>query len=377
MSVHTFSRKPHILVVDDEPDNFDVIEGFLFTEGYQLSYLSSAQKALTRLESHQPDLILLDAMMPIMDGFSFCRQVKQNPEWQHIPIIMITALGADYLETCLTSGADDFLAKPMNKIELKARVVSMLRIKFQYDALKKSLEFRNDLTNMVVHDFVNPLSSILLQSEVLQKLDLAPNVERGVQRIQRSASRLEGLTQDLLVYAKAEAGVLVLHRTAFVLRDWLRDAVADFEELAEVRNIVVRIQSVVDLEFVGDRPLLSRMLNNLLANAFKFSPFHGQIDLEIGQLTNQAGELLIQLTVKDQGNGVPDELKERIFQKYEIGKKQVKVAQTGLGLAFCKMVVEAHKGLIYVVDNEPRGSVFVVELPLAPPTLAPLAQDIK
>lgn len=370
MNAPTFPRKPHILVVDDEPDNFDVIEGFLFVEQYQLSYLSSAKKALKRLESHQPDLILLDAMMPIMDGFSFCRQVKQHPQWQHIPIIMITALGGDYLETCLTSGADDFLAKPINKVELKARVMSMLRIKFQYEALKSSLEFRNDLTNMVVHDFVNPLSSILLQSEVLQKLELDPRVERGIQRIQRSASRLEGLTQDLLIYAKAEAGVLVLNREAFTLETWLREVVADFEELAAVRRIEVHVSAVVTLDFVGDRPLLSRVLTNLLANAFKFSPHCGQIELELVQGDN-GGDPVVRLSVKDQGNGIPDELKDKIFQKYEIGKKQSKVSQTGLGLAFCKMVVDAHGGGLYVLDNEPRGSVFTVELPI----LDPLSQD--
>lgn len=371
MKNNIFPRTPSILVIDDEPDNFDVIEGFLFTDGYQLSYISSANKALNRLTKHLPDLILLDAMMPEMDGFEFCSIFKKNDEWQHIPIIMVTALGTERLNDCLAVGADDFISKPVKKVELKARVISMLRIKFQYDSLRKSLSFRDDLTNMIIHDFTNPLSSILLHTEFMQQYDLSKQVATGIKKIRRSATRLEGLTNDLLVYAKAEAGELVLQYADFEFKTLLQEAVADFQELADVRHVTVQL-ICPDLDHcpvVGDRPLLVRVLNNLLSNALKFSSFHSQITLKLTINTNKINDSQLRLCVMDQGEGVSEELKRSIFQKYQIGQKREDILQTGLGLAFCKMVIDAHRGSIYVVDNEPKGSVFVVELPLISETV--------
>ncbi|MGB2925086.1 MAG: hybrid sensor histidine kinase/response regulator [Limnothrix sp.] len=367
MKSHIFPRIPSILVIDDEPDNFDVIEGFLFQEGYQLSYVSSANSALKRLNKHLPDLILLDAMMPEMDGFEFCKMFKNNAQWQQIPVIMITALGNEYLTECLAVGADDFIAKPIKKIELKARVISMLRIKFQYDALKKSLSFRDDLTNMIIHDFTNPLSSILLHTEFMQQYDLDKPVATGIKKIRRSASRLEGMTNDLLVYAKAEAGEFLLQHQIFDFKDLLNEVISDFQELADVRHVVIQFLDPEDCDYAinGDRPLLTRMLNNLLSNALKFSPLRSQITVEISTSGETADKTKLQLYVKDQGSGISDELKQKVFEKYVIGNKREDILQTGLGLAFCKMIINAHQGAISVVDNHPKGSIFIVELPLA------------
>ena len=125
-----------ILVIDDEPNNFDVVEAFLSDQAYRLYYAATGQEALTSLEAFQPDLILLDVMMPEMDGIAVCQHIKAMPRWEAIPIIMVTALAtkAD-LAQCLAAGADDFLGKPVNRLELRARVRSMLRIRQQYQQL--------------------------------------------------------------------------------------------------------------------------------------------------------------------------------------------------------------------------------------------------
>ena len=125
-----------ILIVDDEPDNFDVIETFLGNPTYQLHYAANGPMALESLEIVKPDLILLDVMMPDIDGIEVCRQLKSSPEWKAIPVIMVTALsGKKDLAQCLASGADDFISKPVNRLELDARVRSMLRIRQQYQQL--------------------------------------------------------------------------------------------------------------------------------------------------------------------------------------------------------------------------------------------------
>ncbi len=137
------SKQHSILVVDDEERIFDVIEGLLMREGYQLTYAPSGQEALQKLDALQPDVILLDVMMPGMDGIETCQQIKNNPNWKHIPIIIVTALTSkEDLARSLNAGADDFISKPINSLELRARVRSMLRIKIQYDALAATLRLR-------------------------------------------------------------------------------------------------------------------------------------------------------------------------------------------------------------------------------------------
>jgi CheY-like chemotaxis protein len=172
LGIAGMGKKTSILVVDDEPSGFDVIEAHLFRERYDLSYASSGIKALNLIDSLEPDVILLDVMMPEMDGIEVCRHIKSDPQWQHIPIIMVTALTSkEDLARSLDAGADDFLTKPISGVELRARVRSMLRIKQQYDALEATLQLREDLSNMIVHDLRNPLTTILMSSSLLVEND--------------------------------------------------------------------------------------------------------------------------------------------------------------------------------------------------------------
>lgn len=137
------NKKHSILLIDDEESIFEVIEGLLYREGYNLIYIDSGKEALNRIDEIQPDVILLDLMMPEMDGIETCKLIKSNEGWRHIPIIMVTALSSkEDLARSLNAGADDFVSKPINSIELRARVRSMLRIKLQYDALSATQRLR-------------------------------------------------------------------------------------------------------------------------------------------------------------------------------------------------------------------------------------------
>ncbi|MDY6902177.1 MAG: response regulator, partial [Cyanobacteriota bacterium] len=137
-------KKASILVIDDEPDNFDVIETLLSLNlnkassrenyDYQLYYVANGEEAILSLDTFEPDIILLDVMMPGIDGIEVCGRIKAMSKWQSVPIIMVTALNSkEDLANCLKVGADDFISKPVNGVELRARVNSMLRIKHQYD----------------------------------------------------------------------------------------------------------------------------------------------------------------------------------------------------------------------------------------------------
>jgi len=354
------NNPPQILIVDDEPNNFDVIDGLLSQENYNLFYASNGFNTLKRLETWQPELILLDVMMPELNGREVCKKIKENPQFKHIPIIMVTALNyTEELANCLKIGADDFIGKPVNGTELKARVSSMLRIKQQYDILAANLKMREDLSNMIVHDLRNPLTTIILASEYLKLTSLQEKQEEKVNQIGIAAQRLESLTNDLLILAKAaEAGKITLKCELVELDKLVEKVVEDFEAIACQQNIKLVTQLARGKPLFLDANLFRRVIENLLSNALKFAPSNSEITVIVNYPNNQ----LVQIQVIDQGVGVSEEFKKSIFEKYEVGEIKKGTKQTGLGLTFCKMVVEAHHGEIFVEDNHPEGAIFIINL---------------
>lgn len=353
---------PSILIVDDELGNFDVLEAMLMSDGYQLHYAANGTQALTFLETHPPDAILMDVMMPGIDGIELCRQIKANRNWCHIPIVMVTSLYTkEDLARCLNAGANDFLSKPVSSIELCARVRSMLRIKQQHDELQKLLEIREDMVGMVVHDLRNPLSSIIISIELL-RMTQAVN-DKGQDKIDRiaiSTQQLQLQIDSLLMMAKLESGKMVLNLTEIDLCAICTAAINDLEAIANQKHLTI----VRHLPEPGgcipvDTNIFRRTLDNLLSNAIKFSASHSNIVLGAKYLEDGGAVIC----VTDSGPGVSEELKKHIFDKYEIGTLMSGVSQTGLGLAFVKMAIEAHGGNISVDNNYPRGSTFTLELP--------------
>lgn len=353
--------QPSILVIDDEPDNFDVMEALLDGESYQLYYASSGQQVLDRLNSFQPDVILLDVMMPDIDGMELCRRIKKDLKWQAVPIIMVTALTAkEDLSQCLMAGADDFISKPINSVELRARVRSMLRIKRQYDNLQAVLKMREDMFSMVVHDLRNPLSNIFLSTDILQLPGVSvAQQQRSVEQIAIAAQQLQLLIDSLLLMAKLESGRMILNYTDVDLCALCRSAVADMEAIAIQKNLTFACELPEPGGMIRlDAAIFRRVLDNLLSNAIKFSPSHTQVSLRADYLA--VGGAKVQ--VADSGSGVAQDLRQCIFEKYEIGAIMHEVSQIGLGLAFCKMAINAHHGTIAVEDNHPSGTIFTILL---------------
>ena len=361
-------KRSSVFVVDDEPSGFDVIEAHLYREGYDFSYASSGIEALNRIDSIEPDVILLDVMMPQLDGIEVCRKLKSNPEWQHIPIIMVTALNSkEDLARSLDAGADDFLTKPVSGIELRARVRSMLRIKKQHDALQATLDLREDLSNMIVHDLRSPLTTILMTSSLLLDHSLDGKSRDRMQLIVTAGRQLNAMINDLLLLAKMQSGKMLLNLVEVDLHDLIAKAVSQFSTLAASKNLHLNNQiPETSCKISVDVNLLDRVFDNLLSNAIKFSPRNGTITLQVDDPSppffDDSPSKRVVIRIADEGAGIRADLKQRIFEKYEVGNKISGVAQLGLGLAFCKMVVEAHNGRILVEDNQPQGSIFTVFL---------------
>lgn len=363
------TRKPSILVVDDEPNGFIVIQALLKPEGYRLTYLDNGQEALNQLEAIAPDVILLDVMMPGMDGIEVCRQVKSDAATAQIPVIMVTALNAkEDLARCFATGADDFISKPVSGVELRARVRSMLRIKQQYDALKTTMQLREDMSSMMVHDLRTPVATILLASQmVLMQSNLQGKDQERLQIVHKAGQQLSSMIDELLIMAKLEAGKLLLNQTETDLNALATAVISEMQDLANAKRIQLEAQLPEAGHWItADVNLLHRLMDNLLSNAIKYSPARSRITLRVERLSQLEEERQIRMQariqVADEGPGVKEELRQQIFSKYAIGEVVSDVAQIGLGLTFCKMVAEAHGGRIYVENNAPSGSIFTVEI---------------
>ncbi len=236
-----------ILVIDDEPNNFEVIETLLATDNYEVYYASNGEEALASLDSFNPDIILLDLMMPIMDGLEVCKRLKLMRKWRSIPIIMVTAAaGKSILAQCLEAGADDFINKPVDGLELRARVKSMVRTKKQFDRIESLTKLQQKNITVLENDlgelgcdlavgFGNelsmPLSNIIEQLENLDRN--IHQLERvGIMKLVKSASRsaleLEQLTHKFWIYLE-----LALEKKQF-----------DNEETCNIKKVVEQISIV-------------------------------------------------------------------------------------------------------------------------------------
>lgn len=354
-----------ILIVDDELSMRRRLQSMLMNKDYEIILLADGKELLDRIGEIVPDLIILDLMLPGIDGFEACRRLKSSSRFQHIPIILVTVLDA---KTVLTegvgAGADDFLQKPVSKLELQARVRSMLRIKRQYDELEATLRMREELSNMIVHDMSSPIISMLLHTTLMEEKITDPQLLEYLKMIRMAADRLDSFVNDMLMLAKMEQSKLRLNPSEVDLNQLILDAEKHFSIIAHSKGIELKlVLPTPALEVSLDSNLFRRVIANLLANALQYSPSETTVTLSLSAKYDAQGKPHLRIQVMDQGPGIPEAYRQRVFEKFEVvDLKKKGVPQIGLGLTFCKMAVDAHGGQIYVKPNEPQGSIFVVEI---------------
>ncbi|MDM8569176.1 hybrid sensor histidine kinase/response regulator [Thiotrichales bacterium HSG1] len=353
-----------ILIVDDEQSQRLKLESILKQENYDITLLADGREIFTKLATIMPDLIILDLIMPKVDGFEICRRIKSDTQFQNIPIILVTILDTKKaLTQGIDAGADDFLQKPVTSLELRARVRSMLRIKKQYDELQATLQMREELSNMIVHDMSSPIISVLLHATLMEEKTKDAELKKHLEMIRLSAERLDSFVNDMLMLAKMEESKLRLNPTTVDVNKIILEAEEHFSVIANSKNIKLKVvlpEPSFNMQL--DRNLFWRVVGNLLANALQYSPGGSTVVLSLTtKYTGVKPHLYMQ--VADQGSGIPEDYRNRIFEKFEVvNLKKQGVVQVGLGLTFCKMAVDAHGGNISVHPNDPKGSVFVVEI---------------
>jgi two-component system, sensor histidine kinase and response regulator len=351
-----------VWVVDDEPNGFEVVELLLRRERYKLTYFNNGKEVLQRLEEQLPDVILLDVMMPEMDGVETCRRIKANSNWKPIPIIMVTALDSkEDLARSLESGADDFLTKPVNGLELRSRVRSMLRIKQQYDELQATLHLRRDLSKLVVEDLQKPMSTVLLSSHLLLQSQLDLKEREQAEMVFKAGQEIDAIIGSLLRLARLEAGQFVLNRVELDLCELVEAVVANFQAIAAAKQIQVISQFPESRRWVSvDAMLFHRLLDNLMTNALQAAPTTSTVTLQVEypDATESVKQAIVRVT--DEGTGTPKELQQTILTQYEPKSLISGTASLSLGLTFSKMVAEAHGGKITIEANQPQGSIVTI-----------------
>ena len=365
-------QQKRVVVVDDEPSSREALCALLTAEDMDIQAVASGKELLRRMAELAPDVILLDVMMPEMDGYTVCKELKASVVYQHIPVILITALDTvqDRVRG-LDVGADEFLTKPVSRVELQARVRTMLRIKSQYDQLERMLEMRQALSYMIVHDLRNPLAAVMLYLQLLKrKGGVTPEHIRYLEMAMTEAQKMSSFLDDMLMLAKMERGKLSLSRSPLYVDHLLEQVRQKMAPYAEAQGVSLMLKTEgQSYPVIADVALFQRVVENLIANALKFSPPQSAVTIVAkypraglsDEETRNVPALI--LSVLDQGRGIPPEDFVRMFDPYEaVYMKEQGKAELGLELAFCRMVAEAHGGRIHAGNNPDRGAVITVEM---------------
>ncbi|MBD2180929.1 response regulator [Planktothrix sp. FACHB-1375] len=370
-----YSHKVNILVVDDCPNNLRVLSSILTQNGYIVRKALDGEIAISACQKILPDLILLDIMMPNMDGYQLCQYFKQNEKTRHIPIIFISALD-DVLDKvkAFNSGGADYISKPFEVKEVLARVTNQLTIRQLYNALteqniqlqKLNEELRianaelEQFAYIASHDLKSPLQSIIGYTQLISckyEKDFAPDHKRYLEHIVNAAWRMKRLIDDLLDYSKLGKETQELELTD--CQNVLEEALDNLRE--EINSSGATITHSPLPKLMGDRTQLISLFQNLISNGIKFRRPQVIPEIKIlAQLKNSSEWLF---GVQDNGIGIEPQYFERIFEIFQRLHSYREYPGNGIGMTICKKIVERHGGSIWVESQVNKGTTFYFTIP--------------
>jgi len=427
MSIEADLPRPTVLVVDDNPTNLAVVADFLETGNLKVVTALDGPDGLATARDFYPDLILLDVVMPGLDGFEVCRQLKACESTQDIPVIFMTSLaGTEDKVRGFEAGAVDYVTKPVNQEEVLARVRTHLKLRQlthnlqvqnvrlqkmateleglyrqvtrfnqeldqlvqqrtqeleeAYQTLKMMDKAKSDFIAVAAHELRSPLTLVQGYTEMLElEAELSPDIKTLTQGILTGQRRLHEIVNSILDVSKIDSQVLQVCRKPIHLLDILEGLCEQFGPDLKERHLTLTLTGLDDLPVIqADLDLMSKLFYHLIVNAIKYTPNGGSIMVSGKLIAEVEEKAWIEIIVQDTGIGIDPAYHKLIFEKFfqtgearfhSSGKTKFKGGGPGLGLAIARGVVQAHGGRIWVEslgysETTHSGSVFYVLLPV-------------
>lgn len=352
-----------ILIVDDTPANLGVLVETLGEAGYQLMVAEDGEEALAQTERTRPDLILLDVMMPGIDGFETCRRLKQRPETRDVPVLFMTALHETTDKVrAFSAGGVDYLTKPIEHAEALARVRTHLELCRLGRELREQLALKERFIRIAGHDLRNPLCLILMSAELARRQPAAtgsPALTRQLENIAESARDMRRIIDTFLdLRSPAGAGGPIGRADLNLLA---RAVARQHSPAAERKQITLTTDLAAELPAArGDAVFIYQAFTNLTSNALKFTPPGGKVSLH-----TRARPFGIRVEVSDTGPGVPAAERPQLFTEHaRLSPRPTGDEESnGVGLAIVKHLVESQAGTVGADFPPGGGSRFWFELP--------------
>jgi two-component system, sensor histidine kinase and response regulator len=356
------SDKPLILIVDDEHANQFLLDGLLSVHGYQTKIASNGEECLEILHLINPDLILLDIMMPKMTGIEVLDKIIENDRWKNIPVIMVSAkIGGSDVMHALEKGAIDYIKKPFDELELLARVKVGIRLKQNEDHLKELVMQRDDFVRTISHDLRSPFTAIYGLAEILMSDEnVTKDQKESLGFILDSVEFSLEYFNKLLNWARLENNDLPLKLTEVSLKELFDMVFLLFENKSITNSIHLENLIEPSIKIKVDVTFFRQVIGNLVGNAMKFTRKEGKIT---GWCQSIASGL--EIIVTDNGIGMPEELSlETLFTNPILKSRQGTNGEkgTGIGLGICKKILDAHKFGFTFRRRAEGGTDFVINL---------------
>lgn len=363
-----------ILLVDDDRMNLRILRGILQGEGYVLYDADTGEKALELYEIHRPDLVLLDVMLPGINGFETCRELQKRYSNDAAPVVFITAKSeSDDVVEGFSAGGIDYLPKPFRPKEALARIRTHLHNRLLVaqqrtlvDQLSRANAAKNRFLGMAAHDLRNPLASIRGLAEFLQDPSmgaLSADQRDLVDTIHTASQSMLAMVNELLDVATIEAGELKLQLDPHDVAELVEKSIfLNGMEAAKKQTSILFIERT-SVTLAIDGPKITQVIDNLLSNAVKYSPPGSTIRVALATTADTCT-----IAVRDEGPGIPEAERDRLFKDFSrlSAKPTGGEKSTGLGLAICRKIVEAHHGTVSAHNLPDRGSEFKVTLAFTP-----------
>ncbi|UZP67771.1 response regulator [Desulfovibrio mangrovi] len=377
-----------ILIIDDTPANIEMLYAILQPE-YSINVATSGQDAVELAKNNPPDLILLDIVMPGMDGYATCAALKTAPQTANIPVIFVTALNSNNdEEKGFTMGGVDFITKPFNPSIVLARVKTHLALYNQNRELDRLIQQRTAelskskeaaeaasqakslfLAN-ISHELRTPLNGIQGMAQLLADSELNTAQKELLSFLNQSAVRLTSLVSSLLELSHIETDTLKIDRKMICLEDTLQPLLDVIQEQAQVKSLSFSSQfdDSIPKQLFCDPGCLKQILTNVLSNAVRYTP-KGTVRLHVkphgGQQEQSSRFVNLLFTVQDTGTGMSKETQKHIFKSFTIAEDYLtkEFSGAGLGLSITRSLTRKLGGRIWVESEEGKGSTFFILLP--------------